>query len=114
MQWLENPSDETPDGYMRIPGVHAKALFPVIGCSMQPIIKPGDIIGINEVNRWDLVDPGKIYMIITNEERMIKRLRVDDDNDDILWCVSENYKDFKISKESIKAIYHVVFHGELL
>ncbi|MDR1883021.1 MAG: S24 family peptidase [Prevotella sp.] len=107
-------STETPTGYMLIPGVSAKGIFPVVGCSMLPLIKAGDYIGINEINRWDLVDPAKIYMIITHEERMIKRLRTDSEDDEILWCVSENYKDFKILKVDIKAIYHVVYHGELL
>jgi phage repressor protein C with HTH and peptisase S24 domain len=111
---LNIPQEESPTGYMSIPGVHAMALFPVIGCSMLPTIKPGDVIGINEINSWELVDPGKIYMIVTNEERMIKRLRIDNENDDILWCVSDNYKEFKILKENIRTIYHVVYHGELL
>ena len=45
---------------------------------------------------------------------MIKRLRIDSENEDILWCVSDNYKEFKINRSEIKYIFHVVWHGELL
>lgn len=106
--------EEQPTGYVKIPGVSAKWLFPVIGCSMKPEINPGDIIGVNVVERWDRVEPDKIYMIITNEERMIKRLRIDNESDEILWCISPNYPEFKIQKSDIKHIYQVVFHGELM
>lgn len=106
--------EENPTGYMLIPNISAEQLFPVIGCSMLPRIKAGDIIGVNRVNRWERVEPDKIYMIITNEERMLKRLRIDNENNDILWCVSDNYHEFKIYKNEIKNIFHVVYHGELL
>lgn len=105
---------EQPTGYVKIPGVSAKWLFPVIGCSMKPEINPGDIVGVNIVERWDRVDPDKVYMIITNEERMIKRLRIDNESSEVLWCISPNYPEFKIQKSDIKHIYQVVFHGELM
>lgn len=105
---------EQPTGYVKIPGVSAKWLFPVIGCSMKPEINPGDIVGVNVVERWDRVDPDKVYMIITNEERMIKRLRIDNESSEVLWCISPNYPEFKIQKSDIKHIYQVVFHGELM
>lgn len=106
--------EEKPTGYLMIPNVSAEQLFPVIGCSMLPRIKPGDIVGVNKLNRWDRVDPDKIYMIVTHEERMLKRLRRDNERDDILWCVSDNYQEFKIYKSEIVSIYHVVYHGQLL
>lgn len=105
---------EKPTGYMLIPNIGAESIFPVVGCSMLPKIKSGDLIGVNRVNRWERVEPDKIYMIITAEERMLKRLRIDSDNDNVLWCVSDNYQEFKIYKSEIINIYHVVFHGETL
>lgn len=110
----QTSQEEKPTGYMLIPNVSAEGIFPVIGCSMLPKIKAGDVIGVNRVNRWERVEPDKIYMIITNEERMIKRLRIDNEDDSILWCVSENYHEFKIYKNDIVNIFHVVYHGELL
>lgn len=110
----ETEKREKPTGYMLIPNISAERLFPVIGYSMLPLIKPGDIIGVNMVNNWDRVEPDKIYLIVTIEERMIKRLRIDNENEEILWCVSENYSEFKIYKNEIVSIFHVVFHGELM
>jgi phage repressor protein C with HTH and peptisase S24 domain len=105
---------EKPTGYMLIPNISAERIFPVIGCSMLPKIKAGDIIGVNRMHQWERVEPDKIYMIVTREDRMLKRLRIDNENEDILWCVSDNYKEFKIDKSDIINIYHVVYHGEFL
>jgi len=105
---------EVPESYIKIPGVNATAWFPVIGFSMEPKIHAGDIIGVRVVAKWDRVEPGKVYMIVTHDDRMIKRLRVDDDDEKILWCSSDNHRDFKISTTEIKAIYQVVFAGRLI
>lgn len=103
-----------PTGYIDIPGLRAQALFPVVGCSMKPEINPGDIIGVESINNWDMIDPDKIYMIITNDDRMIKHLEIDDDDPEVLWCVSPNYKRFRISKNNIKAIYRICYVGKLM
>lgn len=106
--------DAHPTGWINIPGVTAKALFPVVGCSMKPEINPGDVIGITQIDIWETVDPDKTYLIITNEDRMIKHLAIDEVDDSILWCISPNYPKFKISKEDIKFIYRVSFCGKLM
>lgn len=105
-------SSQKPSGCIDIPGMPKSiGAFPVIGCSMEPNIKSGDIVMIAEVDSWEKVDPDKIYMIITNEERMIKHLCVDEDDSSILWCISPNYQRFKIYKADIVAIYRVTFYG---
>ena len=105
-------SSQKPSGYIDIPGMPKSiGAFPVIGCSMEPNIKSGDIVMIAEVDSWEKVDPDKIYMIITNEERMIKHLCVDEDDSSILWCISPNYQRFKIYKADIVVIYRVTFYG---
>lgn len=106
--------NETPTGYINIPGINAIAFFPVVGFSMEPEIRAGDHIGVKEVDNWDRLDTDKIYMIITGDDRMIKRMRPDNDDDKSLWCVSTNYKEFKILKSEIKAIYHVVYAGRFV
>lgn len=103
-----------PTGWLNLPGVSAKALFPVIGCSMKPEINPGDMIGVVPLDAWDMVDPDKVYFIITSDDRMIKHLAVDDIDEDILWCISPNYPKFKICKSDIKFIYRVSFCGKLM
>lgn len=103
-----------PTGWLNLPGVSAKALFPVVGCSMKPEINPGDMIGVVPLDAWDMVDPDKVYFIITSDDRMIKHLAVDDIDEDILWCISPNYPKFKICKSDIKFIYRVSFCGKLM
>ena len=103
-----------PNGYINIPELRAQALFPVVGCSMKPEINPGDVVGVESINNWDMIDPDKIYMIITNDDRMIKHLEIDDDDPEVLWCVSPNYKRFRISKNNIKAIYRICYVGKLM
>ena len=104
-----------PTGWINLPGMPSSiGAFPVVGCSMEPDIKPGDFISITEVDRWERLDPDKTYMIITHDDRMIKHLSVDDSDDEILWCISPNYPKFKIEKSEIVAIYRVTFHGRLV
>mgnify|MGYP001500452440 CR=1 FL=1 len=108
-------SNMKPTGWINLPGMPSSiGAFPVIGCSMEPDIKPGDFISIIEVDRWERLDPDKTYMIITHDDRMIKHLSVDDNDDEILWCISPNYPKFKIDKSEIVAIYRVTFHGRLV
>lgn len=108
-------SNMKPTGWINLPGMPSSiGAFPVVGCSMEPDIKPGDFISIIEVDRWERLDPDKTYMIITNDDRMIKHLSVDDNDDEILWCISPNYPKFKIEKSEIVAIYRVTFHGRLV
>lgn len=106
--------DAEPTGWVNLPGVSSKALFPVIGCSMKPEINPGDVIGIVQLDSWERVDPDKIYLIITSDDRMIKHLAIDEEDDTILWCISPNYPKFKINKSDIKYMYRVSFCGKLM
>lgn len=105
--------EDKPDGYAytSMPGV---TFFPVVGCSFEPLIYAGQYIGVVKLNSWDRVDTEKIYFILTKEERMLKRLRVDNERDDILWCVSPNYQEFKILKSDILEINHVFFYGKMI
>lgn len=107
-------NEEKPTGWIKIPGVSAKGLFPVIGCSMKPDINPGDVVGISNIDRWEMVDPDKVYLIITKDDRMIKHLMIDENNKDILWCISPNYQKFPIRKDEIVFIYRITFHGKLM
>ena len=107
-------ADSSPTGYINIPGLTAKALFPVVGCSMKPDINPGDVIGIDVVNHPERIDPDKVYLIITTDQRMIKHLEPDEEDNEILWGVSPNYARIKIYKSEIKYIYQVTYVGRLI
>lgn len=110
---LSEIRDEKPDGYAytTLPGV---IFFPVVGCSFEPLIYAGQYIGVVKLNSWDIIDTEKIYYILTRDDRMLKRLRLDPDNDDILWCVSPNFSEFKIHKSDILEINHVFFYGMMI
>lgn len=107
-------ADASPSGYVDLPGLRARALFPVVGCSMKPDINPGDVIGVETVENPDHIDPDKVYLIITTDQRMIKHLEPDEDDNEILWGVSPNYARIKIYKSEIKYIYQVTYVGRLI
>lgn len=109
-----DPTTETPSGFISMPQWSAEFYFPVSGTSMEPDIHSGDIIGVNRVESLNEIDPDKIYMIVTNESRMIKRCHSDENNSELLWCVSTNYPSFTINKNDICAIFHVVNRIERL
>lgn len=109
-----DPTKEVASGYISMPRWRAQFYFPVIGTSMEPEIHAGDIIGVNRVESLRELDPDKIYMIVTNESRMIKRCYHDAENPELLWCVSPNYPSFAINKNDICALFHVVNRIERL
>ncbi len=100
-----------PDGYIsNLPGADlAQAILPVTGMSMQPEIMPGALIGVRLINNWETLNTERIYMIITHDDRMIKRIEHDPANTDILWCISPNYQRFSIYKSDIIEIHRVCF-----
>ena len=100
-----------PDGYIKdIPGVkNTEAFLPVHGYSMYPEIKEGAIMGVKKSNNWDTLNTQHKYLIITHEDRMVKYIEHDEINTDILWCLSPNYKRFKIFKSEIIDIHRVTF-----
>lgn len=106
--------DERAVGYIRIAGVSGKCAFPVVGCSMEPVIHAGDIVVVDVLDRYELIDPDKIYMIVTADDRMIKHIEMDESNPDILWCVSPNYRRFSILKTDIRQIFKVTFYGRFV
>lgn len=109
-----DPSTEKPTGYISMPNWAAQFYFPVSGTSMEPEIHSGDIVGVNKIESLREIDPDKIYMIVTNESRMIKRCHTDENDDSVMWCVSPNYPAFKIKKNDICAMFHVVNRIERL
>lgn len=105
---------ERPSGYIQLPGVRAIAAFPVVGCSMEPEIKAGDFVAITPVDNLNRVDPDKTYMIVTEDDRMIKHLMIDNEDDSILWAVSPNYPKFRLRKKELIAVYRINFVGKVL
>lgn len=102
---------ENPTGYINMPGVNCDAFFPITGASFEPYIRAGDIIGINFIDKWENLDPDCIYLIITYDQRMLKRLMAHPTESTLLVCISPNYKEFNIDKFTIRYIHKVTFCG---
>ena len=100
-----------PDGYIQgLPGADiAENILPVAGASMEPEISSSALVGVRKINNWETLNTERIYLIITTEDRMIKRIEHDSEDENILWCVSPNYPKFKIYKSDIIEIQRVCF-----
>ena len=100
-----------PDGFIyNLPGMaFTENFLPVVGYSMEPEVKENAIIGVRKMDKWDTLNTTKKYLIITHDDRMIKYVEHDEKNEDILWCVSPNYKRFKVYKSDIVEIQRITF-----
>ena len=103
-----DPARENPTAYISLPTRSADFYFPVSGTSMEPEINDGDIVGVKRVERHEGIVHGAVYMVVTNENRMIKRCYHDNNDPDLIWCVSPNYPSFSIHKNDLCALFRVV------
>jgi len=81
----------------------------IIDSSMAPEVPTGSLVGVKKMHNWETLNTERIYLIITRDDRMIKRIEHDIGDPSILWCVSPNYPRFKIYKEEIIEIHRVCF-----
>ncbi len=80
------------------------------GDSMTPKICDGNWIAIREIYDFDDVFYGQIYVVVTNEYRMIKYVRKyeqDEQNYFILRSDNPNYDDITIRKDKIRKMFIV-------
>lgn len=103
-----DPGHENPTSYISFPNSGADFFFPVSGTSMEPDINDGDIVGVKRVEREEGIVHGDVYMIVTNDARMIKRCYHDNNDPNLIWCVSPNYPSFPINKNDVCALFKVV------
>ena len=103
-----NPAQEKPSAFFSIPTCQADFYFPVSGSSMEPEFNDGDVVGVKRVDRSEGLVHGAVYMIVTNENRMIKRCYHDNNDPNLIWCVSPNYPSFPINKNDVCALFKVV------
>lgn len=103
-----DPTREKPSAYISIPTSQADIYFPVSGNSMEPEFNDGDIVGVKRVDRSEGIVHGAVYMVVTNENRMIKRCYHDNNDPNLIWCVSPNYPSFPINKNDVCALFKVV------
>lgn len=104
-------TDEKVIGSIDAPEINpdSKIIF-ATGDSMQPLIASGDRVVIRKIESWDFFNYGQVYLIITNEYRLIKRVRRHPkDSDNLILLRSENpdYDDIDLPKREIVHLFIV-------
>lgn len=61
----------------RVPGFEGGKFraFEVAGDSMEPTLNHRDIVVCSYVDNWRLLEPGEMYVVVTSESVMLKRIR---------------------------------------
>lgn len=96
-------------GYVDMPQVNPECLIVrVSGDSMKPAISNGSFIAIRPVSATGLVFWGQIYVVVTDNYRMVKYLRRHSDPTYVvLHSDNPDYDDIEMPRDEIQALYIV-------
>jgi phage repressor protein C with HTH and peptisase S24 domain len=103
-------TDEHIIGHVNLPNVSSSAvIIRANGDSMTPHINDGDWIAVREVFNFNELYYGQVYLVITEELRLLKYLRKDEDEQNYVILRSENdrYDDIRLAKSSIRSLFIV-------
>ena len=103
-------ADEHIIGHVNLPNVSSNAvIIRANGDSMEPHINDGDWIAVREVFNFNELYYGQVYLVITDELRLLKYLRKDKDEQNYVILRSENdrYDDIRLAKSSIRSLFIV-------
>lgn len=103
-------TDEHIIGHVNLPNVSPNAvIIRANGDSMEPHIKDGDWIAVREVFNYNEIFYGQVYLVITEENRLLKYVRRDEDEQHYVILRSENekYDDMRLAKTSIRHLFIV-------
>lgn len=103
-------TDEHVVGHVDLPNVSPNAvIIRANGDSMEPHIHDGDWIAVREVSNLNVLYYGQVYLVITNEYRLLKYLRRDEDerNYILLRSDNKNYDDIRLPKSDIRHLFIV-------
>jgi len=100
---------QKPDDYLFIPSnIDADIALPTFGHSMYPEISNGDRVAYKFIKDWSFFNYGMKYMIVTDEQRMVKYIkRSKTEGHILLTSRNEDYEDIEMPVESIRAILQV-------
>lgn len=98
-------------GSVKLPEIkHSSHIINATGDSMEPVIRNGDRIAIREISSWDMIVYGQIYMVLTDEYRLLKYLRrhkTDPENMIILRSANPDYDDIDLKRSKIRNLFIV-------
>jgi phage repressor protein C with HTH and peptisase S24 domain len=103
-------TDEHVIGHVNLPNASPTAvIIRANGDSMEPHIHDGDWIAVREVANLNVLYYGQVYLVITNEYRLLKYLRRDEDEQHyvLLRSANENYDDIRLPKADIRHLFIV-------
>jgi phage repressor protein C with HTH and peptisase S24 domain len=103
----ELPSFELPDPQFKS-GTYRS--FEISGASMEPTFKSGDLViaSFIEPRYWEqAIKNGQIYVIVTNQDVVLKRLSNHLRSQKVIECISDNdeYHPYPIDAEDIREIW---------
>lgn len=112
-----NDTPEQIAAKISIPGFEdCEAALPVFGHSMYPTYENGCIVLCKRIKDLDVISYGEVYLIVTAEQRLLKRVQKATQKDSVL-LVSDNdelrnngtrkYEPFDLPKKKIKHFFIV-------
>lgn len=101
-------ADENVIGTVHLPYLSTDTkIIRANGDSMIPTISDGDWVAVREIRSWDDIFYGQIYLVITEDYRMLKRIRryeQDEDKKIILRSDNGEYDDMIFDRRRIKRL----------
>ena len=98
--------------HYRIPGFEHGTFraFEVAGDSMEPTFNHRDIVVASYVDNWRLLEPGEVYVVVTDESVMLKRIRariIDRQAEVLLYSDNPHRKPYAIDAVEISELWRV-------
>lgn len=98
-------------GSVKLPEIKRTShIITATGDSMEPVIRNGDRIAVREIGSWDMIVYGQIYMVLTDEYRLLKYIRrhkTDPENMIILRSANPDYDDIDLKRSKIRKLFIV-------
>ena len=98
-------------GYVNMPNINKNAaIIRANGDSMTPVINDGNFIAVREITDFDDIFYGQIYLVVTAQNRMVKYVRKNKDDEKnyvILRSENKEYDDILMPKAKILKMFIV-------
>lgn len=109
---------DAPKSHVKVPGFEDCTLAVYVwNHSMYPTYENGCMVIVKEIKDKSFIQYGSVYLVITNEQRVVKRIYEDDDDPEMLLMASDNpelrkdqkpkYPTYKMRKSLIKRLFLV-------